>query len=426
MDSHTLVDALMARARAWLADAPLPPLPDMHGPWASLAPMAALNAAANTLTDADARRRLDDAARRVLFGHLAEARRSRTEEAALAQVVEHLGPTDRWLRAFERFTSQRLARAVLITTWQCELRCTYCWIPKQDHRVMSHETVEQAVDLLLSTDKPAVNLQMFGGEPLIEWETVKHTIITAEDRAKARGKDIDFVLSSNGFTLRDDRLEWLSEHPVKLELSLDGDRATQTGFRRSNVPGADSYDRSIATAAQAIQTSGLGHEVIMVVQPRTAPQLAANFLHIADLGFERIQINFALGVRWSREAMSTFAEQLMTLARQLDERRSKGQTITLINAERAPLPVRLNGEVHVDWDGTIYGTNAFLYETPNKTDFQVGHLKELTGFDRIWMDAPDNDTLLERTYAPDITANNLAVGRIMASFVRWRQRGETS
>lgn len=83
------------------------------------------------------------------------------------------------------------------------------------------------------------------------------------------------------------------------------------------------------------------------------------------------------------------------------------------------MPVRLNGEITVDWDGSIYGGNGFLHETEHKEKFRVGHLDDLHGFDRYWLDAPDNDFLLKWSYPEDVTANNLALGRVMTSFVTW-------
>ena len=67
----------------------------------------------------------------------------------------------------------------------------------------------------------------------------------------------------------------------------------------------------------------------------------------------------------------------------------------MVNLESEPMPVRLNGEVTVDWDGTVFGGNAFLHETEHKQKFVVGHLDDLHGFDRYWMDALPNDFLLE-------------------------------
>ncbi len=371
-------------------------------------------------------RALDDTTRRAAFQALEEARRSfpapGREQDVFECVEAVLGPAPEWMPAFKRFVSKRLARLVLIPTWQCELRCNYCWIPKQDGRVMEFETIERAIDLLTASDHRHLNLQFFGGEALIEWPRVQHAITYASARANDVGKSVDFVLSSNGWSLTPERLNWLKGHPVKLELSLDGDRHTQATFRRG-ADGRDSYTHSIAANVEAIASSGLDHEVIMVVQPKTVSRLHDNFFHVADLGFLRVQINFALGIPWAPGYITTFAAELHRIGLTLRERWAADSPLCLVNLEQEPMPVRLNGEVHVDFDGKLYGSNGFLYENDHKHAFAVGHLDDLFGFDRYWLDAPDNTFLLEHTYSPDVTANNLSVGAILSSFVRWMRAG---
>lgn len=375
-------------------------------------------------------RRLDDMPRRLVFDRLLAARQQaqrspghrEEEERALASATELLGPAPQWLPAFRRASMQTSPRLVVIPTWQCELRCKYCYIPKQDGRVMSRSVLERSIELLLSSDRDGVTLQFFGGEALMEWELVRHGIEYARARADALGKRIDFILSSNGWTLDEEKLAWLKARPVKLELSLDGTPEVQNHARPARLKVLDSYDNGIAPRAPAIVASGLAHEVIMVVLPHNVARLAENFFHIAGLGFKRVQINFALGVMWTPHHKQAFADQLFQIGNELRRRWARGDSLTLINLEADPYPVRLNGEVTVDYDGTIYCGNGFLHETEHKQSLVVGHLDDLGSFDRYWMDSPDNGFFLDHGYPPEVTANNKKVGSIMASFVRYMQR----
>lgn len=373
--------------------------------------------------DADAEylaRVVDDRARRRLFEALDLARRNTATEGRMRRVVEAaLGPIDTWLPAFQRYTQDGVKRLVVIPTWQCELRCNYCYIPKQDGRVMPRATLERAVNLLLSSEQDALTLQFFGGEAMLEWELVRHAIEWGGEQARRRGKTLDFVLSSNGWSLDAEKLAWLAGHPVKLELSLDGAPDAQRMGRPARRAGEDSYENGIAPRVRDIVGSGLRHDVIMVVHPQQVHRLAANFLHIVDLGFSRVQINYALGKTWSVDHRQVFATQLFELGQALRQRRG----VTFVNAENAPGPMRLNAEPTVDWDGTIYGGNAFLHETEHKARFRLGHLDDLASFDRYRVDAPHNDDLVAWSYPPDVTANNLKVGAVLASFVRWYRAG---
>ncbi len=383
-------------------------------------------------------RRIDDRRRKVVFGLVERARRGvrdperplvgwpgapPSEADATAAAEARLGDKETWLRPFARFASEETPRLVVIPTWQCELRCRYCFIPKQDGRVMPVRTLERAVDLLLASDHPDVILQFFGGEAMVEWDLVRHGVAYAQAGADRVGKTISFILSSNGWSISPERLAWLGQFQVKLELSLDGDRWTQNRFRRALQRGADSYAEGIPDKRDMIAQSGLRHEVIMVVHPEAAPRMPDNFFHVVDLGFPRVQINFGLGFRWTTEQMRTFASGLQAIGAELRRRWAEGEDVMLINLEGAPMPVRLNGEVTVDWDGTVYGGNGFLHETKHKDRFVVGHLDDLGGFDRYWLDTPDNGYLLAWSYPEDVTANNRKVGAIMASFIRHMRAG---
>lgn len=375
-------------------------------------------------------RMVDDRARRRVFELVDAARRAGRSPTAGAPTEAHaraiaesvLGPISDWLPAFQRYSQEGGARLVVIPTWQCELRCNYCYIPKQDGRVMSRATLERAIDLLLSSERDTLTLQFFGGEALLEWELVRHGIAWGAARAAARGKTLDFVLSSNGWSLDGDKLDWLAPYPVKLELSLDGDPQTQRLSRPARRVGEDSYENGISGRAAAIRASGLRHDVIMVVHPQQAHRLAHNYQHIVDLGFDRVQINFAQGKSWTVAQRQTFAAQLFELAKGLRERPG----VTLVNAENAPGPMRLNAEITVDWDGAVYGGNAFLHETEHKSRFRVGHLDDLACFDRYWLDAPANDDLVAWSYPPEVVANNLKVGAVMTSFLKWYRSGAAS
>ena len=382
-------------------------------------------------------RRLDDRGRRLVFEWIAQARRASQgivdpswpgppplESEVLRSAEALLGPASDWLGAFRRYDSNETPRLVVIPTWQCELRCRYCFIPKQDGREMTIATLERSIELLLSSHRDRVLLQFFGGEALVRRDLVAHGLEYGLKRAKELGKSIGFILSSNGWSIDEEVLEWLSGYPVSLELSLDGDRQTQNSQRRAAQRGEDSYDNGIAHRAEWIRQSGVPHEVIMVVHPERVAQMASNFFHIVDLGFSRVQINFALGFVWTPPQQQTFADQLHQIAGELRARWDRGEEVMLVNLEGAPMPIRLNGEITVDYDGVVYGGNGFLHETEHKAAFKIGHLDDLAHFDRYWMDTLPNTYLLDWSYPENVTENNLEMGRVFASFVKWMTSSE--
>lgn len=373
-------------------------------------------------------RRLDDAPRRAIFGALRRAwlrlgegwpGGAMEKEPAMALATSLLGDVEAWMKRFRQFTYDNTRRVVLIPTWQCELRCSYCYIPKQDGRVMTVEVAERGVDLALSTDLSEVMIQFFGGEALLAWPVVRHAIEYAQARGRELGKEVSFVVSSNGWSLDEEKLAWMKARPLRLELSLDGDERTQNRFRPSRWKAAKSYDNSIAKNAAAILDSGVEQYVIMVVHPTNVDAMPANFFHIADMGFKHIQINNMLGRVWTPAEIASFAAGLHEIGKGLIARWSRGETVEFINMQNKPVAMRLNGEVTVDWDGTIYGGNSFLHETEHKDKFVLATLDARTGVDRYWIDATDNHFLLDWSYRPNVTRNNVEVGKIMASFIQW-------
>jgi sulfatase maturation enzyme AslB (radical SAM superfamily)/radical SAM superfamily enzyme YgiQ (UPF0313 family) len=386
-------------------------------------------------------RMLDGRSRRLVFEYLVHARDTladdpewpgeRPDEAeAITTAQGILGDPAEWKLPFQRFAQERhVPRLVVIPTWQCELRCGYCFIPKQEGRVMNERTFERSIDMLLASESDELILQFFGGEALLEYERVQHAITYGSEQARQAGKKLWFVISSNGWTLTEERLRWLAQHPVKFELSIDGDEFTQTRFRPAGRwIGGNSYENSIAVPerVEMIHALEIPYDVIMVVHPKVVDRMAVNFFHIADLGYRRIQLNFALGFKWKPDQKQAFADQLMAIGRGLRERWKKGQQIDMVNLDWKPMRMRLNAEITVDWDGTVYGGNGFLHETEHKERFEIGSLDDLKSFDTYRLDMPTNDFLLEWSYPPETTENNLEVGAIYTSWIRWMQKEDVN
>ena len=358
---------------------------------------------------------LDDIARRAHFSWLADVR-GRDEAAAMAATQSAIGSPSAWGPAFKRYADNRRPRVVVVPTWQCELRCRYCTIPKQGGRVMSPQVLDQAIDLLLSADQDGHSLHFFGGEPFLEWELIQHAVRVGESRLPGR---IQYRFTTNGWALSPDRLRWLSDYDVHLQLSLDGTPDTQNSARRALQRGADSYENSPAQLAGLVHELGIAHDVIQVVHPSNAAQADENFSHLISLGYRRIQLNYALGSRWSEAASQDFAAALHRLGHDLRRRWAAGEQVEMVNLQETRMRVRTNREVTVDWDGTVMSSNGFLYVPDNRSHYVVGHLDDQQSFDRYVMDGPSDAALLSWWYPQDITRNNQGVGAILMSFVRW-------
>ncbi len=391
-----------------------------QGPEA-LGPIAELRRQALASEDPEAAvlaRHLDDLPRRVAFQWLEEVRGQPAQEAqAVARVSRWLGPADTWAPELKRSLSHDAAHLVLVLTWQCETRCTYCAIPKQAGRVMTPETADAAVDLLLSADAERLELRFFGGEPLMEWGLIQRVIGRAT--ARAGGRDLGFVITSNGWALTADRLRWLADRPVRLQLALEGGRAAQNRHRPSLEPGLDSYDHSVAPHASLLRELGLAHDLIWVVGPASVEDMVENFEHLMALGFPRIQLNWAHNQLWGPGRRQAFADGLHRIAALLRVRWREGRGPWLVNLEETLARVRTFREPTIDHDGTVFANNAFLYRPQERTALRLGHLDDRAGLDRYRLDGLSDEELLVRSFPESIRRNNAGVGAVLNSFVRW-------
>lgn len=115
---------------------------------------------------------------------------------------------------------------IFVVSLRCDHSCPYCQVSRQsEDRLrfdMSQDTAEKAVDLMLSVPAKAVTCEFQGGEALLNFDILRHIVGYANDRNKAIGKRIDYVVCTNLSTLADDHLEFFKQHDIKVSTSLDG------------------------------------------------------------------------------------------------------------------------------------------------------------------------------------------------------------
>ncbi|MBC7194635.1 MAG: radical SAM protein, partial [Caldisericia bacterium] len=124
-------------------------------------------------------------------------------------------------------TPQNLKSLCLLISQKCNFKCDYCFVNEgkynEKESLMDKETSFKAVDFLIENSKTKhVEIDFFGGEPLLNWDVVKETIEYGYKKAKENGIRIRFSLTTNGALLNDDRLNFLIENSVSLIISLDG------------------------------------------------------------------------------------------------------------------------------------------------------------------------------------------------------------
>ncbi|MCL2087781.1 MAG: thioether cross-link-forming SCIFF peptide maturase [Oscillospiraceae bacterium] len=129
----------------------------------------------------------------------------------------------------------------------CNLRCEYCFADTGgfggERNVMSSLTAQKAVDFLIenSGEREILEIDFFGGEPLMAWDTVRTTVEYARSLEKKCGKRFNFTLTTNGLLLDDEKSEFINREMSNIVLSLDG-RKQINDLMRKTKNRASSYD----------------------------------------------------------------------------------------------------------------------------------------------------------------------------------------
>lgn len=143
----------------------------------------------------------------------------------------------------------------------CNLRCTYCFASQGDFRgdrlLMDEETGKKAFDFLVEHSGKRRNLEVdfFGGEPLMNFELVKKLVAYGRELEKSHNKHFRFTITTNGVLLDDEKIKYINENMDNVVLSLDG-RKEVNDRMRPTCGGRGSYDRIVPNFQKLVEKRG--------------------------------------------------------------------------------------------------------------------------------------------------------------------------
>ncbi|MDR0292729.1 MAG: thioether cross-link-forming SCIFF peptide maturase [Oscillospiraceae bacterium] len=201
-------------------------------------------------------------------------------------------------RSFEaRDADLPLKALCLHVSHDCNLRCAYCFAKTGDfgtgkRGVMPPGIAEKAVDYLLEKCGGRTNLEIdfFGGEPLMALETVRHTVEYAKEIAP--DKNFRFTLTTNGVLLDDETIEYLNSEMDNLVLSLDG-RADVNDALRRFPDGEGSYGALLPLYKKVTETR-TGDYYVRGTYTKNNLDFVNDVMHLASLGFSNISLEPAV------------------------------------------------------------------------------------------------------------------------------------
>ena len=198
--------------------------------------------------------------------------------------------------ALEFKQRQSVVKAVCLhIAHDCNLTCRYCFAEEGEYHgkrsLMSYETGKQALDFLLANSGARRNLEVdfFGGEPLLNFEVVKQLVAYGRSQEVAHHKKFRFTLTTNGVLLNDEVIDFSNREMSNVVLSLDGRREVNDRMRR-NRGGEGSYDRILPRFQKLAQSREQKDYYVRGTYTRYNTDFAQDVLHMADLGFKELSI----------------------------------------------------------------------------------------------------------------------------------------
>lgn len=182
----------------------------------------------------------------------------------------------------------------------CNLRCKYCFAATGDfgtgRKVMSFETAKKAIDFVVEKSGARKNIEVdfFGGEPLMAMETVKQTVAYARSLEQAHNKVFRFTITTNGVLLDDETIDYINREMSNVVLSLDG-RAQVNDNMRKTINGQGSYSIIVPKFQKLVAGRGTKDYYVRGTFTRQNLDFAKDVAHLADLGFKHVSVEPASG-----------------------------------------------------------------------------------------------------------------------------------
>lgn len=253
---------------------------------------------------------------------------------------------------------------MLLVTYRCNLRCSYCYEPKESNFHMTVDRAKRIIQDQMSSLKDyydSVEIQFMGGEPLLEFSLIKEISEWLWSSVYA-DKLLVLFAPTNGTLLTDEMKEWFTANKDKfhLGLSFDGDDCMQNANRSNSFKKVDLTYFATTWSEQSVK---------MTISPETISHMSDGVKYLHEMGFKYISADLAMGptIQWSKQALISLRDELSNLSQYyLSHTDLIPFSMLRINVEtisRSSSHVKTCscGEdmVCIDWTGKAYACHLF-------------------------------------------------------------------
>ena len=220
----------------------------------------------------------------------------------------------------------------------CNLNCSYCFASQGKYHgeraLMSFEVGKRALDFLIENSGHRTNLEVdfFGGEPLMNWEVVKQLVEYARTQEEPHHKKFRFTLTTNGMLIDDDVIDFANREMGNVVLSLDGRKEIHDALR-VDYAGNGSYDRIVPKFQKLVKARGGKNYYMRGTFTHANPDFTKDLFHMADLGFTELSMEPVVcapgdSVALTPEDIEVVKQQYELLAVDMLRREKEGKPIT--------------------------------------------------------------------------------------------------
>jgi len=220
----------------------------------------------------------------------------------------------------------------------CNLNCSYCFASQGKYHgeraLMSYEVGKQALDFLVANSGTRRNLEVdfFGGEPLMNWDVCKRLVEYARSIEKEHGKNFRFTLTTNGLLIDDDVIEFSNREMSNVVLSLDGRKEIHDALR-VDYAGHGSWERIVPNFQKFVESRGGKGYYMRGTFTHANPDFMKDIDVMLDLGFTELSMEPVVAAEGDAAALTEedkpiVFEQYEKLAEKMISRRKEGKPFT--------------------------------------------------------------------------------------------------
>ncbi|MDR1687910.1 MAG: thioether cross-link-forming SCIFF peptide maturase [Clostridiales bacterium] len=178
----------------------------------------------------------------------------------------------------------------------CNLKCGYCFGAggafNGEKQLMSLDTAKEAINFVIKNSGSRKNLEIdfFGGEPLMNLNVIKETVAYARQKEKEHGKKFNFTLTTNGVLLGGETNRFINENMQNVVLSLDGRKEVNDNMRKTANSAGSSYDIIVPKFLELVKARDYKNYYVRATFTADNLDFSNDALHLARLGFKEISV----------------------------------------------------------------------------------------------------------------------------------------